>query len=244
MEYQSELPLFYKKPVPLNSEVHALTRIGKSPGGFAFAASAHSVMLAGVEFAEACRFFPILFSSLGNGAVAPVALLGLQSGENMFVGAAGEWLAEYVPAYVRRYPFITTSGDGAPQTVCFDELCEGVNVEEGELLFLNGEQTPYLQGVLRFLTDYTAQINSTEVVCRQISDKGLLKPMTLNVQLNDGRKLSLTDFQVVDEQKLNELDKDALDEIFRSGALAMIYFHLVSMRAIAGMVNRKNATQA
>lgn len=239
MEYQSNLPLFYKKPVLINNEIHASTRIGKGASGFSFAASAHSIMLAGVEFQEACRFFPILFANSDNGSVIPLALLGLQSGENLFVGLAGEWLAEYVPAYLRRYPFITTTTDDGKEMVCIDEVYEGIDAEDGEALFIDGEPSPHLKGIMDFLIDFNKQMSATEMACGQIAGNGLFKPMTINVKLDDGSAFSLTDFQVIDEQKLIGLEKDAVDGLFRSGALAMIYSHLISLRCITGLLERK-----
>ena len=58
--------------------------------------------LAGVEFFQAARHYPILF--VGEGANAsPIALLGLKPGQNGFVDATGQWQrAAYVPAFVRR----------------------------------------------------------------------------------------------------------------------------------------------
>lgn len=241
MEYQSNLPLFYQKPVPLNSETHSAMKIGLSPSGLAFAASAHSVVLAGVEFTEACRFFPILFAASNNGPTIPVALLGLQSGENLFVGPSGEWQAGYIPAYIRRYPFIHTAGSGTDQIVCVDEAYDGLNREGGEPLFENGAPTPHLQKALEFLNDFLLQMKATEAFCLQLQELGLLKPMNATVKLIDSRQFNLTDFLVVDEQKLREIDKDSLDGLFRSGGLALVYAHLISLRNIAGLTDRKAA---
>jgi len=243
MEYQSKLPQFYKNPVPLNSETHAAMTISPSSRGFDFAASAHSVILAGVEFAEACRFFPILFSASNNGHTIPVALMGLQSGENLFVGPSGEWQNAYIPAYVRRYPFITTQGDDAGMVVCIDEAFDGLNREGGEPLFEGTAPGPYLQKSLEFLNDFYIQMKATELFCRQVQDMELLKPMNAEIQLVDNRKFNLTDFLVVDEQKLVEIAGDALEKLFRNGGLALVYAHILSLRSIQNLLDRKGVRQ-
>lgn len=238
MEYQTTLPLFYQKPVPLNSVTHAAMTIAPSPGGFAFAAAAHSVILTAVEFGEACRHFPILFAVSGAGSAVPVALMGLQSGENLFVGPAGEWQAGYIPAYIRRYPFISTEGDDAAGIVCIDEAFDGLNRGEGELLFEQSAPGPYLQKILELLNDFLAQVKATESFCLQLQELELLKPMNATLQLADHRQFTLTDFMVVDEQKLQALDGATLEKLFRSGFLAPIYAHLISLRSLQGLLDK------
>lgn len=238
MEYRQTLPNCYQKPVPLNSELHAARTIGKSPTGFAFAAASHTVVLAGCEFMDASRFFPILFSAAENGPTMAVALLGLRYGENMFVGVNGEWQAGYIPAYVRRYPFITAVGEAGNTVVYMDEAFDGLRVAEGEALFVAGSPSPYLRGILDFMSHFQEQMVLTGNLCEQIRALGLLKPVTMNVTLGDGQKLALSDFMVVDEPKLAEIGKDARDALFCTGALAMIYAHLVSLKAMDDLVAR------
>ena len=231
--------MFYKKPVPLNSETHATMTISQSPRGFEFAASAHSVMLAGLEFAEACRFFPILFATSDSGSALPVALMGLQFGENLFVGSSGEWQAGYLPAYIRRYPFINTEGDDAAILVCIDEEFDGLNREGGEPLFEGKAPGPYLQKSMEFLNEYLIQMKATDVFSRQLQDMGLLKPMSATIQLVDNRKFNLTDFLIVDEQKLAEIDVESMEKLFRSGGLALVYAHILSLRSLQSLLDRK-----
>src|SRR5204862_1407959 len=96
-------PLFYENPIALNSETHRNLKIKPSSEGLKFSGKTNSVLLAGVEFAEACKHFPIVFAKISEQLVLPVALLGFRDLENLFVDASGQWQSEYVPAYVRRY---------------------------------------------------------------------------------------------------------------------------------------------
>src|SRR3989344_3008777 len=50
---------------------------------------------------------------------APVVVLGLDEGENLFVDASGEWdRSAYFPAFVRRHPFCISKlyVDGEPRS--------------------------------------------------------------------------------------------------------------------------------
>lgn len=239
MENQQRLPMFYQKPVPLNSDVHASVTISPSPNGFSFASTAHSVILAGVEFAEACRHFPILFAASENGSVSPVALMGLQTKENLFVGPSGEWLAGYIPAYIRRYPFIHTQGNDGEILVCVDENFDGLNLEGGQRLFEGTAPGAYLQKTLEFLNVFLVQMKATEAFCLLLQELGLLRPMNASIKMVDSRQFNLTDFLVVDEQKLLEMDVNALEKLFRTGGLAYVYAHIFSLRSMQGLLDLK-----
>jgi len=57
------------------------------------------------EFPNAARNYPIVFS-VGDNSV-PLILMGLNEGVNTFMGEDGKFTEPaYVPAYVRRYPFL------------------------------------------------------------------------------------------------------------------------------------------
>lgn len=72
------------------------------------------------EFVVASRHLPIVFVPTAS-KPTPVFLLGAQPGENRHVDPAGAWTGGYVPAYVRRYPFIIGDNAGAEPLVCIDE---------------------------------------------------------------------------------------------------------------------------
>lgn len=54
--------LFYKSPVPLNKNDHKDKKISSIGRNFMFAGETNSVILAGVEFSEAAKEYPIVFT--------------------------------------------------------------------------------------------------------------------------------------------------------------------------------------
>src|SRR6185369_17465606 len=94
--------VYYEKPVLLNRDKHRKRRV-KTSTSFAFARKANSLYLAGVEFSEACKEYAIVFTRTASQKIAPVAMLGLRSRENLYVDDQEHWTADYVPAFVRRY---------------------------------------------------------------------------------------------------------------------------------------------
>lgn len=223
--------LFYDNPIALNSVTHRNLKMKASDEGLKFTGKTNSVLLAGVEFPEACKHFPIVFSKTAGNRALPMALLGFRDSENLFVDAGGRWTSEYVPAYIRRYPFVLAKSDaGQEMTVCIDESYPGFGADEGLPLFSKGgEPTDYLKGVLSFLQDYQAQLQHTELFLQTLLDFDLLTDVSASVSLPGGERYSLTGLMMVDERKLQALPDEKVMRLFRSGELAWVYSHLVSI---------------
>jgi hypothetical protein len=230
--------LYYEKPVLLNREKHRNRKIRPS-AGFGFARNANSLYLAGVEFTEACKEYAIVFTKQAGGKVAPVVVLGLRNRENLFVDAEDRWTAAYIPAFVRRYPFVLAELPGEQMGVCIDEAFPGLNDKEGEGLFDDkGGNTPFLQNALDFLQRYQVEYLRTEAFCRKLADAGLLVEMSAKADLVDGRSFTVAGLMVVDEKKLQELPDDKALALFRTGELHLISMHLLSLSNLSRLVDR------
>ena len=238
--------LFYDKPIPLNSKTHVNLKIKPSDDGLKFSAKTNSVLLAGVEFPEACKHFPIVFAKVSGERVLPVALLGFRDLENLFVDAAGRWKGEYVPAYIRRYPFVLAQGDASGNmAVCIDESFPGFGADEGQSLFdANGESTDYMKGVTAFLQDYQQQLARTDVFLKTLQEFDLLTDVAANVNLAGGESYSMAGLRMVDERKLLALPDAKVMRLFRSGELAWIYSHLFSLGNFSRLLGKAAVADA
>lgn len=234
--------VYYEKPVALDREKHRQLKV-RATGSFAFAGKANSLYLAGVEFSEACKEFAIVFTRVGNGRTVPVAMLGLRDSENLFVDAQGKWDASYVPAFVRRYPFVLAELPGrAEMAVCVDEAFAGLDSEQGEALFdAAGRDTPFLRNALDFLSRYQAEYLRTEAFCQRLERAGLLMEMNAKADLVDGRSFTINGLLIVDEKKLMALPDATALALFRAGELHLISMHLVSLSNMQRLVDRMAA---
>ena len=126
--------LFYGQVNAVSSERHRNWSVERA--GYAFSRNTNSVPLTTVEFGHASRVYPVVFAGAEGGKL-PVAILGLKDRENLFITDKGDWEAAYIPAFVRRYPFVfATQDEGKTFTVCLDEGFSGCNEEQrGERLF-------------------------------------------------------------------------------------------------------------
>ena len=237
--------LFYDNPIALNSKTHRNLKISPSGEGLKFSAKTNSVLLTGTEFPEACKHFPIVFAKAAGNLVLPMALLGFRDLENLFVGASGRWEGEYVPAYVRRYPFVLArTGDGKKFTVCIDETYPGFGADEGQPLFnASGEPTEYLKSVLAFLQDYQAQLERTDSFLKTLREFDLLMDVAANVNLPGGKRYSMAGLMMVDERKLKVLPDEKILRLFRSGELAWIHSHLISIGNFRRLLNKAAAPE-
>ena len=232
--------LFYEKANPVTKERHRDWFV-ETGHDYSFAQSTNSVPLTAVEFPSAGREYAIVFAGANEGTTIPVAILGIEDAQNLYLTADGGWKAGYIPAFVRRYPFIfATDGEGKSFTLCIDEGFAGCNQDgQGRPLFDDeGGRTDYLEGVLKFLQEYQVQHQRTQAFIKRLQELKLLEPMQANVALKSGEKRSLAGFQVVSREKLNALSAEVIHDLFKSGALELIYSHLQSLSNFGAMVDR------
>jgi hypothetical protein len=207
---------------------------------YAFTRNVNSVPLMAVEFAHAALDYAIVFAGRDD-EIMPAVVLGLRRNENRYLTQAGAWDAKYIPAFVRRYPFVFSSdGSGKTFTLCIDEAFKGFNQQgRGERLFgEDAKPTPYVQRVLNFLQEYQAQFQRTQALCRKLRELELLDPMEAQVTLKSGTQLSLTGFMVVNRERLRKLSGEVLAELVKTDDLELIYTHLQSMGRFSDVVNR------
>ena len=127
------LPLYYSALQPLNATDHSkmhVRRIERLP------TESHAVPATVDEFALLQRHYPIVFS-VGENPV-PLALMGLNENVNVFFND-GKLIdsSVYVPAYMRRYPFLLARlrPDTDELSLCFDPTAGSVgDFEDGEAL--------------------------------------------------------------------------------------------------------------
>ena len=239
----SRTMLLYKKIAPVNKSRHANWGVTGSDR-YDFASETNSVPLTALEFPNACQEYPILFSQSSDGTVMPIVMLGIANAQNLFVGSDGYWKANYIPAYVRRYPFIfSTANEGETLTLCVDEEFEGVSDQgEGERLFTEeGENTPYLEKVVAFLKEYQGHFQRSQIFCKKLVELELLESMTASFKSPDGQERTLNGFLAVSREKLKKIPADKLAELVQTDEMELIYAHLTSLQNIKNVIQKAAA---
>jgi hypothetical protein len=223
--------LIYQSAVPVSAARHGKTSVTPAPD-YSFSAGVNAVPLMAVEFLRAAQEYAIVFTQAGD-EVVPAVVLGVRGDQNLYLSAEKSWQADYIPAFIRRYPFVfSSSNDGKTLTLCIDEAHPGVNRDHlGERLFDDaGKPTPYTERVLKFLQEYQAHFERTRAFCKRVHELGLLEPMQAQVTTPKGEKLSLSGFLSVSRQKLRDLDGASLATLAKTDELELLYLQLHSMR--------------
>jgi len=231
--------MIYERAVPISSERHRdwSVRMGQSYG---FARDVNSVPLLAAEFLAAARDYAIVFAG-NEDEVFPTLILGMRNGENAYVGADGSWTGTYIPAFLRRYPFVfARSDDGGTFTLCIDEEYEDFNTEgRGERMFdADGNRTQFLENMLTFTREYQALFERTSLFCKRLKDNNLLEAATAQFQLPGGASASLAGFSTISREKLKALDPEVLGEMLRTDELELCYAHLHSLANLTPMAQR------
>ena len=231
--------LIYESAVPVSAARHGGTSL-EPAADFAFSAGVNAVPLMAVEFLRAATEYAIVFTAAGDD-VMPAVVLGVRGDQNLYLSSDAKWQAEYIPAFIRRYPFVfSSSGDGKTLTLCIDESHPGVNrTGRGERLFGDDARpTPYVERVLKFLQEYQSHFERTRKFGRRIKELGLLEPMQAQVTTPQGEKLSLNGFLSVSREKLRALDGEALASLAKTDELELLYLQLHSMRNFVEVKDR------
>lgn len=241
-------PFGYKDIVPLNrTQKVRLLRPGEIP---AFASNLNAIPISYSEFALVAREYPIVFTAAGGSKVfAPVAVLGMAAGENLF-NNGGNWAGNvYVPAYARRFPFCMTRVtldkiEQQNRLICVEK--SHIDEQAGEAMFdAKGQPVEKWKQIERLLTEYEVDLERSREMCGILSDYGLLEPFTMQAKFNQGGDpLHLTGMHRVAEGKIEHLNASQLKNLVKKGILARVYAHLLSMDNFAKLLDRKAAKAA
>lgn len=226
----SGLPLLYKQPTVLDAVRHATASI-KPSHDFSFARHANSMPLNTIEFIEAAKTYPIVFTN--DKFPLPVVILGMEQ-ENYFMQSDGLWEKNvYIPAYVRQYPFIFFEhAEDKRFYLCVDEASPHFSTDKSEsvnrLYDENGKPTKLTNNALKFCTAFYQHHIVTRNFCADLQVYKLLKSYKSEVTLASGRKAKLSGFLMIDETALNALPSKAYLSLRDKGWLPFIYFALAS----------------
>lgn len=204
-----------------------------------FAAGQQATALLVAEFPVAAHHLPIFFVKI-NDKFTPAALLGLQRNTNAMIDGEGKWRGDYIPAILRRHPFvlIRKEKDSDDFVLCVDEE-SGMLVDSGgdPLFTADGQQAPPLVRAMKFAEEYLKQAYAGELFCDLLAEHGLLAPLVIK---RGGEDVRLEGINTIDEKKFNALSDEAFLKLRAAGVLSAIYAHFFSLRQIRHLTGKKS----
>lgn len=239
--------LFYSRPEPLNSQLHAKIGLRRVDKPFLFAKNSNVVPLTVTEFPAACVAYPIIFAGDRR---QPIAVMGVAD-DNLFIQDNGYFeVGAYAPAYIRRFPFVLARDDANDKlVVCVDRGAPMVgDLPDVPFFELNGEPTPYTQNCIQFCQDYEVEVRRTEAFVDILVNLDLLEtreqfytPVLPNG--TNGEPQKIAQYAAVSEEKLKALPEAKIKELVDNGALSQIYAHLLSLNIWDRLMNLTLARQ-
>lgn len=235
--------MIYDNIQPLSSQAHRDFAV--SVESYAFASHLISVPVVATEIPLAANEFPIVFSATGKeGEYLPLAIMGIREGENLYIDSGGRFSTNYVPAFIRRYPFILGGDKGSDSMALCIDLDSSAVVKDGSkgvrLFTEAGEQSDYLKNILEFLKDYHLRAEMTKTFCGLLHKLELLEPMQANITLKgaEQQNVNLTGFYVINREKLKAISDEAALDLFKRDGLELIYSHLQSLGGFNRLIKR------
>lgn len=233
------------RPVLLNNIDHRGLRVSAAYGPWPGQATTVVPTFA-AEFRALQAHYPVVFQKDARGTLHPVALLGLEAGQNLFLARRGvpgdgadayDWDARYVPLAVQRQPFLI-GHDGNGEPMLHIDL-DHPRVGQGEALFLeHGGSAPFLQRMTSIVRALHDGLSTNAAFVEALLAHGLLEPFVLDLRLSGRAPARLGGLYTIAEERLAALDAQALLELSRAGYLEAAYMAIASLSRLQDLVDR------
>ncbi|WP_180898559.1 SapC family protein [Martelella soudanensis] len=232
MTTQTRLPLFYKKPQVLRFEDHkAMGLVGGQD--FSFTAEATAIPLSVSEFMPSIRHYPIVF--VGEKEPSPVAIVGLKQGRNLMLEENGGWAAQtYIPAYIRRYPFILVqSPDQDTRYLAYDGESDRVKPlsdapDAAPIFNDDGTASKAVEPMLHLCEAYHQHRAQDAAFLKAIAEADILVARHVDMDFPDKSRYRLDGFSIIDIERYRALPAKTLKLWTEKGWTDAIALHLAS----------------
>lgn len=210
------------------------------------AAYGDSVMFAiafPAEFRNLQAHYPIVFRKTAQAQFEPIALLGFQEGQNLFLNPRG-WDATYLPLTIERLPFLIGIADSEPM-MHVDLASPRISRTAGEAIFLeHGGHSAFLERMTSVLLAIHQGIAGTAPFIAALLEHDLLESFVFDIQLANGSQNRLAGFYTINEDRLGELHGAVLERLNRAGHLQAIYMVIASVSNFRALIERMNRLHA
>ncbi|MEG3082664.1 SapC family protein [Sphingomonas sp. PB2P12] len=215
----------------LNREQHAALRVSR-----ACDANRHFAQIVADEFPRAAPHYMILFTKHPEtGAFYAGVVMGLEPGDNLLT--VDGVLPDYRPADLERQGFFVNDG----QVVIDREHPVFAGVKGEPVFEMDGEPALALKRVQQALHTLQEGIPATDEAIKRFLAHGLLEPVDVTLDFDDGNRLRLDGLYTISLDALHALPDPAVLELFRLGDLQLAYAQTGSLRHLRTLGRIRNA---
>ena len=228
-QVNGSLPL-YAEPRAVHSITHRDVAVKTGPGDFGFAAKAPMVQITVDEFERAALDYPIVLFGEDR---QPYAVTGLELGHNLFINEGAYATGAYIPAYLRRYPFVFARDEGSEALIlCLDHASDRVAKvgDEGtEALFDGNEPTALTRQALTFCESYEGADLRTKAFVKLVEELGLLESRQAHYTApGESTPTLLLEYFLIDRAKLEALSAEDFQKLRDAHLVSAAYGQVAS----------------
>ncbi len=230
---------------PLNFEQHKSLGYTEKYGS-EYGHQVGAVIVLPNEFAKIQREYPIFFrKDSETGQFFPVALLGFEEKENLFLNEDSSWSTRYIPLSMIQGPFLIglqQQEEGQKLAIYADLNDSRIQENAGPALFnSDGQASPTLNKVRDILSFRHQGSEQIAPMMEAFLKHNLLEPVTIEIDLANGKTVHFDAGYTVYLEKLMSLESDAVVELHKSGLLSLAYNIADSLNNLQDLINIKNA---
>ncbi|MES1190422.1 MAG: SapC family protein [Steroidobacter sp.] len=221
----------------LNRQTHRHLRVHAEPSA-KLGDNQRFVAVVVNEFPLLVPHYPILLSKdAETGSFYCGAMLGFDTGENLFAPEEGTRADAYRPLNLQRGPFYTA---GSELAVDLDHPRIATGSSGQPLFDDTGEPTKYLQSIMELMRELRPGLERTKIFIETLMQHKLVEPVDINVGFDDGSSRQIEGLYVIDQEALRNLPDAIVVELFRRGYLHLIYLMIASLKQIPVLGQKKN----
>ena len=204
-----------------------------------------AVMILPNEFAKVQRELPIIFrKDAETGRFFPVALLGFEEHENLFLNESSTWSSRYIPLAVRQGPFLIglQQQEAEQRLAIYADLNDSrIQQNAAPALFnADGNASATLNEIRNILSARHKASELLESMIEAFLKHDLLERVRLEIVLANEATIKFDAGYTVHIEKLMALENDAVVELHKSGFLSLAYNVADSVNNIQRLIDIKN----
>ena len=230
---------------PLNFEHHK-TLGYKEKYGSEYGHQVGAVMILPNEFAKIQREYPILFrKDSETGHFLPIALLGFEENENLFLNEDSTWSTRYIPLSVKQGPFlIGLQQQEAEQRLAIYADLNDSRIQQNvvpKLFNTDGTASTALNEIRDILSTRHEGSERLEPMIEAFLKYDLIERVRLEIDLANGTTANFDAGYTIHIEKLVALENDAVVELHKAGFLSLAYNVADSVNNLQNLIDLKNA---
>ncbi len=219
----------YKNVKILQAKEHGFYRF-TPPQDFYFAKDLNLIPITFSEVKSLCCDYPIIIIEQND---KPMLMLMTGTERNSAIDEKGQWTCDYLPAFLRRYPFTLVADEKNTETLQlgFDLESGCFTSPDGVTLFnTEGKPSEALINAKKLLEVYNTEIQITTNILKRLKEQELFQPSQFNFKKEGEEDQNVGGFFIIDKKKLLEQEDSFLLEAIKSGWMEMIELHLLSLK--------------